>query len=55
MKTKIADVVKRTAVIMLPILLSGCVPQASSGATVLQEVPAFIGDFARQMLAALLL
>ena len=55
MKPQLATALKRTAVIVLPILVGGCTPQASSGATAYEEMSAFIGDFARQVLTALLL
>jgi cobalt-zinc-cadmium efflux system outer membrane protein len=55
MKSQTMDAVKLSAVIALSILLGGCTSQALSGATAFQDVLAFIEDFARQVLAALLL
>jgi hypothetical protein len=55
MKAQIANALKRTAFIGLPMLLWGCAPEASSAATTLPDVQAFIADFGRQVLAALVL
>ncbi|HUU98074.1 MAG TPA: hypothetical protein VM487_20255 [Phycisphaerae bacterium] len=55
MKAQIANALKRTAFIVSPVLLWGCAPEASSAATMLQDVQVFIADFGRQALAALLL
>ena len=55
MSPRMVLMLKRAWLLALPVLIAGCTPDASSGSAVLQDVPAFIGDFARQILTAWLL
>ena len=56
MKARTARVLEFAVVIVLLLLLLwGCAPEASFAVTLPEDVPAFIADFGRQLLAALLL
>jgi hypothetical protein len=51
----VALTLKRAWLLVLLVLIAGCTPDASSNSALFQDVPTFIGDFARQILTALLL
>jgi hypothetical protein len=55
MKLRITEVLKRTALVVLPALICGCTPETASGSAAFQDVQAFVADFGRQLIAALLL
>ena len=55
MNARVFLVLRCIGLLALPVLIAGCTPDATSGPAMVQDVSAFLGDFARQILTALLL